>query len=286
MMKVLVTGARGFTGRYVCEQLGRLGYEVVPLTVNILDRDALVSFVQGATPDFVLHLAAISFVPNSTGEAVYATNVIGTENLLIAASSLTVKPQRVILASSSHVYGQNAEPVETDCPKPINHYGVSKLAMECIAATFQDKLNIVITRPFTYTGVSQADHYLVPKLVKHFRSRSPVIELGNVSLSRDFSDVRWVAKVYGALISRPLRHDIYNVGSGVAYSLQEIIHYLSAKTDHYPDIVQNPAFMRSNDILIQKSQQLRLKSDIGDISPVSIYETLDWMLLGNDEVVV
>ncbi|MCL5796631.1 MAG: NAD-dependent epimerase/dehydratase family protein [Gammaproteobacteria bacterium] len=152
------------------------GHQPIPLSVNLLDREALTRAVVDCAPDAIIHLAAISFVPNSTGEAVYTTNVIGTENLLQAALGCDVRPARVILASSSHVYGQNPNPQETDCPSPINHYGISKLAMEHLAHTYSDRLNIVITRPFTYTGVGQPGHYLIPKLVQHFRDRSPTIE--------------------------------------------------------------------------------------------------------------
>jgi nucleoside-diphosphate-sugar epimerase len=277
-MKVLVTGANGFTGRYLCAHLTAQGHQPIPLGVNLLNREALIKEVVDCAPDAIVHLAAISFVPNSTGEAVYATNVIGTENLLQAALACDVKPERVILASSSHVYGQNPTPKETDCPAPINHYGISKLAMEHLAHTYSDRLHIVITRPFTYTGVGQPNHYLLPKLVRHFRDRSPTIELGNIALLRDFSDVRWIAQAYEALLTQPLMHSTYNLCSGVSESLEALIEYLSVVSKHQIRVIQNPAFMRSQDILNQKGCCERLVTEVNLPVPTPIQQTLDWML--------
>jgi len=276
-MKILVTGAAGFTGRYLSDYLTAQGHHPIPLKANLLDRAALVKFVVDCAPDAIVHLAAISFVPNSTGESVYATNVMGTENLLQAALACDVKPTRIVLASSSHVYGQNNHPKETDCPTPINHYGVSKLAMEYIARTYSDRLPIVITRPFTYTGVGQPNHYLLPKLVQHFRDRSSIIELGNIELSRDFSDVRWVVQVYYALLTQPLQYDIYNICSGMSYSLKALIDELAQMTQHRLSVVQNPAFIRANDILDQQGSHDQLQHLVIN-QPIPIQQTLSWML--------
>lgn len=277
-MKVLVTGAAGFTGRYLCAHLTAQGHQPVPLTVNLLDREGLIKAVVNCAPDAIVHLAAISFVPNSTGDAVYATNVIGTENLLQAALACDVLPKRVILASSSHVYGQNPSPSETDCLAPINHYGVSKLAMEHIARTYQDQLDMVITRPFTYTGVGQPNHYLIPKLVKHFRDAAQTIELGNMALSRDFSDVRWMVQAYEALLTQPHTYATYNLCSGRSYSLQTLIDHLSEISQHDVCIVQNPAFMRAQDILVQQGNNSRLLNEFSLPAPVPIFQTMRWML--------
>lgn len=282
-MKVLVTGANGFTGRYLCAYLTAQGHQPVPLGVNLLEREGLIKTVVDCAPDAIVHLAAISFVPNSTGEAVYATNVIGTENLLQAALACDVKPERIILASSSHVYGQNPTPKETDCPTPINHYGISKLAMEHLADTYRDRLPIVVARPFTYTGVGQPNHYLLPKLVQHFRDRSPTIELGNTKLSRDFSDVRWIVQAYEALLTQPLMHSTYNLCSGISYSLQDILTYLSNQTGHNIQLIQNPAFIRSQDILAQKARAELLFSELSVDNPINLYQTLDWMLSASEE---
>ena len=86
-------------------------------------------------------------------------------------------------------------------PAPVNHYANSKLAMEHTARTYGERLPLLITRPFNYTGPGQATHFLVPKIVEHIKRRETVIELGNTHVSRDFSDVRDIVAVYAHLLN-------------------------------------------------------------------------------------
>lgn len=278
-MRVLITGINGFTGRYLVAELTQAGHECLAFNADLTDAAATNAEMQKWQPEAIVHLAAISFIPNSTGSDVYITNVIGTENLLQAATRLTVPPTRIILASTSHVYGQNAHPKETDCPDPFNHYGISKWAMEQLAKTYQDRLPIVIARPFTYTGRGQAAHYLLPKLVQHFRAKSPIIELGNIALSRDFSDVRWIAKAYHTLLTQPCVQGTYNLCAGQSVSFQAVLQHLVQISQHQPKIVTNPAFVRQQDVLQQQGDNTRLlQLTATPLAPISIYDTLTWML--------
>ncbi len=178
--KVLVTGLEGFTGIYLETLLREKGYEVYGtsladsskphiFTCNITKRIEIKTIVEDICPDFVIHLAAISFVGESNASLIYDVNVIGIENLLEALLGLEKKPQKVILVSSATVYGNQAVEIldETLCPKPINHYGFSKLAMEHLSSTYFDTLPIIITRPFNYIGIGQGEHFLIPKIVSH-----------------------------------------------------------------------------------------------------------------------
>jgi nucleoside-diphosphate-sugar epimerase len=277
-MRILITGARGFTGRYLADRLHRAGHEVHSLEADITDAPRVIERLQQVRPEAIIHLAAVSFVPDSEGAQVYHVNVIGTENLLRAASELETPPSRIILASTSHVYGRNPAPAETDCPAPINHYGASKLAMEHLAATWSDRLDIVVTRPFTYTGVGQADRYLLPKLISHFKARSPRIEIGNRALARDFSDVRWIVVAYEALLTAPLKHSVYNLCSGASHTLEEILDILCEYTGHEPQVITNPRYVRANDILEQRGDNRRILTLPGVGSPIPLRETLKWML--------
>ena len=155
----------------------------------------------------VVHLAALAFVAEQDPALFYQVNVIGTRNLLEALCNQSTHSECTILASSANVYGNSELEIisESSPTRPANDYAVSKLTMEYLAKTYCDKLPITITLPFNYTGVGQSDRFLIPKIVKHFKKRAPVIELGNLDVAREFSDVRDVALIYRLLAEhRPI----------------------------------------------------------------------------------
>jgi GDP-6-deoxy-D-talose 4-dehydrogenase len=202
------------------------------------------------SPDAVVHLAAISFVGHGDDLGFYGVNVIGTLNLLAALARLPRAPGRVLLASSANVYGNCAcSPIaETQAPAPVNHYAMSKLAMEHMARTYLDRLPIVFTRPFNYTGPGQAVNFVIPKLVDHFARRAPTIELGNLNVEREFNDVEMVCEAYLQLLVHGVPGETYNVCSGQPYTLQHVIDTLVQLTGHSPEITVNPAFVRANEV--------------------------------------
>lgn len=185
-MKILLTGAAGFTGHFFKSAAEAAGHTVVALQADLTDKAAVVDQVMQMNPDAVVHLAAISFVGHADDSAFYRVNVVGTMNLLAALAALPTRPRCVMLASSANIYGNcDTSPIaETQPAAPVNHYAMSKLAMEHMAMTYADRLPIVITRPFNYTGPGQAPHFLIPKLVSHFARKAETIELGNVHVER------------------------------------------------------------------------------------------------------
>jgi nucleoside-diphosphate-sugar epimerase len=278
-MKVLVTGLGGFTGAYLERELAQHGHAVTGLQADLTDWDAVAREVAAVQPEAVIHLAAISFVPSGDSTDVYAVNTLGTQGLLEALARLPAAPKKVILASSSNVYGMRAGVLdESMCPKPVNHYGCSKLAMEHIAETYTARLPIVITRPFNYTGVGQDENFLIPKIVSHFKRRAPVIELGNTDVSRDFSDVRWIACAYRHLLDNGEYAGIYNLCSGRLNSIKQVVDILAELTGHHIDVVVNPAFVRPNDILQQCGSTRRIDEVFSNDGSDSIFSTLKWML--------
>ena len=109
-------------------------------------------------------------------------------------------------------------------PAPANDYAVSKLAMEYLAKTYSVRLPLIICRPFNYTGVGQAEAFLLPKIVAHVRKGATEIELGNLDVARDFSDVRDVSSIYARLIQTPAAVGAtLNICSGKAYTLREVL---------------------------------------------------------------
>ncbi len=250
VLKILLTGSAGFTGRHFAELARSTGHEVVPLMADLSDREALQREVLATAPGAVLHLAAISFVGHADDNAFYAVNVIGTMNLLAALAQLPQAPRRVLLASSANVYGNcEASPIyERQPPAPINHYAMSKLAMEHMSRTYADRLSMVITRPFNYTGPGQAVDFIIPKLVDHFARRAPAIALGNLHVEREFNDVQMVCSVYLQLLQHGEPGETYNVCTGRPYTLQHAIETLTRITGHQMQVEVNPVFVRSNEV--------------------------------------
>lgn len=286
--RALVTGHRGFTGRYVVAELARAGYEVHGLTqrrggesvdVDLMDRDQVKDAVREIEPDVVLHLAAIAFVGHANSDAIYNVNVLGTRHLLEALDSCNRRPSLVVLASSANIYG-NADVglISEDVrPSPVNDYAVSKLSMEYMSNLWIGKLPITVCRPFNYTGVGQSEDFLIPKIVAHFRRGDQAIELGNLDVVRDFSDVRDIAKIYAALVTaRPVGRTV-NICSGTGCSLSDILRTLSELAGYVMDVRVNPAFVRANEVKRLIGSRDMLDTLVPGISRHPLKETLAWM---------
>jgi nucleoside-diphosphate-sugar epimerase len=257
MRTVLLTGGAGFTGQYLRKALEARGYSVASLQVegpnpcDLTDRAATESAVRDARPDAVIHLAAVSFVGHDNPEEFYRVNVLGTLNLLQALAGLDRPPQRVLLASSGNVYGTPDIEVldESVCPAPVNHYANSKLAMEhMVRANWFSRMPIVITRPFNYTGPGQAKQFLIPKIVQHFRDRAAFIELGNLDVFRDFSDVDDVVAAYMALLESDVRAEIVNICSGQGIALLDVVRIMNELAGCEIEVRVNPEFVRQNEV--------------------------------------
>ncbi|MGS5088192.1 GDP-mannose 4,6-dehydratase [Hydrogenophaga sp. A37] len=279
-MRILLTGSDGFTGRNFKAMAATAGHEVWSLQANLTDATGLREEVENAQADWVLHLAAISFVGHADAISFYSVNVIGTMNLLSALAALPIKPLKVLLASSANIYGNSeASPIgETTAPAPINHYATSKLAMEHMALTYADTLPLVLVRPFNYTGPGQAPEFLIPKLVKHFAERAHTIELGNLHVEREFNDVRMVCSAYLALLALGKNREIYNVCSGETHSLQDVIARLKHLTGHTINVKVNPAFVRANEVHRLCGSPEKMTALIGPLATYTLDETLRSML--------
>lgn len=249
-MKILLTGADGFTGSPFAELATAAGHEVVALRADLTDSVSLKAEVQLVRPQAVVHLAAISFVGHAHDDAFYAVNVVGTTNLLDALTDLDTPPRMVLLASSANVYGntERSPIVESEPPAPVNHYATSKLAMEHMARAYMDRLKIVITRPFNYTGPGQDEVFIIPKLARHFAQKAPSIALGNLHVEREFNDVSTVCQTYLELLEIGKAGETYNVCSGRPYELQDVIDTFRRLSGHSIEVTVNPAFVRANEV--------------------------------------
>ena len=289
---ILVTGADGFTGRHLCALLRSQGHAVTELTehapsgdrqmrAELTDIAQVRDAVARARPERVVHLAAIAFPGHADAAAIYRVNVVGTLHLLQALSEVGAGTGGILLPSTATVYAGDASSALTeDSPlAPASHYAVSKLAMENMARLFADRLPIVVVRPFNYTGPGQREPYLVPKIVRHFAQRAPVIELGNVDSERDFLDVRTVVDTYARLLSSDAAQGrTFNLCSGAGTSVRSMIGKLEAITGHAIEVRVNPAFVRPNEPRRIVGSPERLRGAIGALLAMPLERTLGDML--------
>lgn len=301
--RVMLTGAQGFTGQHLVPLLRAAGWDIwsldrsasagaglLPaaqcLQADLLDEVALKSAVHQISPQAVVHLAAIAFVGHGSADDFYRVNVVGTRHLLQALSTLPVKPQCVLLASSANIYGNSHEGAlpESTTANPANDYAVSKLAMEYMARLWLPQLPVVLVRPFNYTGLGQSPQFLIPKIVDHARRKAEVIELGNLDVDRDFSDVRDVAAAYVRLLDSATQGlvvgGVFNVGSGRTWSLREVLAQVQQISGHAMEVCVNPAFVRANEVRSLRADTTALERVIGEWRSHPLEDSLRWMLQG------
>lgn len=294
VQRVLITGILGFTGRYMAAEMHSAGYRVFGIgpypslendyyQADLGDKAALEVAIDHICPDVVIHLAALAFVGHENANDFYQINLIGTRNLLEALSKTAKKPRAILMASSANIYGNRSEGIldERTLPDPANDYAVSKLSMEYMARLWMERLPLIITRPFNYTGVGQAENFLLPKIVAHFKRRTPVIELGNIDVWRDFSDVRAVVQAYRRLIETKSFGRIVNVCSGRVHSLREIIAMCESITGHQIELKVNLEFVRTNEVKTLCGNAGLLNSLVGSWQTPELQDTLRWMLEAN-----
>ena len=288
--RALITGLNGFTGMYLAAELKEAGFsifgaDVTPdespnnYRVDLLDKAELARVIREVRPTVVVHLAAIAFVGHGNANAFYQINVIGTRNLLDALATEAIGLKCVLLPSSANVYGNSTEGTlsEQSPPNPANDYAVSKLAMEYMARLWMDRLPIVIARPFNYTGVGQAPQFLLPKIVAHFQRGDKFIELGNVDVERDFSDVREVARAYRRLLNEAPAGEVFNVCSGTAWSLKEVLAMMGQIAGYEIEVRVNPAFVRASEVKRLQGDAGKLTRFVGELNTIPLMETLRWM---------
>lgn len=286
--KVLVTGAQGFTGKYICEFLRLKGYRVFGVgsetpantefdfSCDVTNTTELTKILDKVAPHYIVHLAAISFVQHSNTAEIYQVNILGTESLLQAILNSKLNPQSVLLASSATVYGDQSNEVLSEdlVPNPKNHYGISKFGMEQVSKNYFTKIPILVVRPFNYSGPGQSINFVIPKIVHHFKSKAAKIELGNLDIFREFNDVDFVCKIYFELMLSGVHSQIVNVCSGKIYSLQEVLDEVTKLSGHHLQVFQNPSFMRADEVKRLSGSTTKLETIIKKIPETSLHKTL------------
>lgn len=279
-MRVLVTGSTGFTGRHLIKKLEENQVIYMVLQSDLLCRKTLEIEIRKFNPTHVCHLAGISFADYSDVNNYYNVNLLGTINLLEILCLLEYPDLRVIIASSAAIYGNSNEGKldEKTVPEPHNHYSMSKNLVEKCSALYSSKLDIVIVRPFNYTGLGHDSRFLIPKIIDHFKRYSSEIELGNIEVYREFGDVRDVVEYYYQLLLIPRGERIFNICTGNMYKIKDILCICEELTGHVISVKTNNALIRGNEPKVLVGDPSKLIKYTTYMPRYNIEDTIRWML--------
>ena len=288
-MKILITGIDSFTGFYLEESLRNCGFDIFGTSnlkssddifhLDICNYSSTREILKKVKPNIIIHLAAVSHVAHEVKDEIYISNIIGTRNLLECFREIDINDKSFIFPSTANVYKPTKDLIfEDSLIKPINDYAISKLACENILHLYKEHFNCTILRFFNYTGVLQSDKFLVPKIVNHFREKKHELHLGDLEISRDFSDVRDIAEIYKYVVHDPEELDLINVCSGQEISIKEIVETCKKISGHDIEVKSNPEFKRKNEIKNLLGSTSKVGNIIPDNKRIKFNETLEWML--------
>ncbi len=310
-MRVLVTGVSGFVGGHLCEHLVAEGDQVVgisasgrwPADLAHLGRSVriegldlievgeaeLADLVRRKQPEVIYHLAAQSNPQQSVADprGTWALNLGGTLNLLEAVKASGIKP-RVILVSSGTCYGDPAPefiPVREDCPlRPNNPYAASKAAADLLGIQHHlaHGTDAIIVRPFNHAGPRQSPRYVLAALAAQVAEveagRKECVEVGNLDVVRDFTDVRDVVRGYRLLAAHGKAGEIYNLGSGRGTKIADALEHLRSLSSRPVEVRVDPARVRPVDLPFLVADASKLRAATGWEPVYSIERTLADML--------
>jgi GDP-4-dehydro-6-deoxy-D-mannose reductase len=296
-MPPLVTGASGFAGSHLVDQLleheprvidwGRSinaeqderGGRVVWQTVDVTQADAVLRALRESPPSAVYHCAGIADVHSTWKDSARAlqVNVMGTHNLLTALDTIAADVP-VLVTGSALVYRPSLEALTEDSPiGPSSPYGTSKLAQEMVATTSPGR--VIVTRPFNHAGPRQAAAYVTSSFARQIAEaeagiREAVLHVGNLEARRDITDVRDTVRAYRLLIERGDHRRPYNVCRGEAYRVGDLLDTLVRSARVQIDVKTDPARLRPNDNPLVLGDPARLRADTGWTAQLPIEQTL------------
>lgn len=294
--RVFVTGGTGFVGGWLrpsLERDGRYAVFLAPVDMDIRDTNTIRAAVRDAGPDYVVHLAAQSFVGDATHSprATYDINFFGTLNLLEALAAEGFRG-RMLYVGSADTYGRVDEKdlpvVESHPLRPRNPYAVSKVAAEALCYQWSQTggFEIIMVRPFNHIGPGQSDKFVVSDFAKQvveikLGMREPVIKTGDVDVTRDFTDVRDVAVAYGLLLEHGQNGEIYNVCSGEEQRVSDILQQLLDIAGVSAQVMQEKQRMRRAEQRRMCGSYAKLNAMAGWSPSISLTESLraiifDW----------
>jgi GDP-4-dehydro-6-deoxy-D-mannose reductase len=311
MQRVAVVGAGGFVGCHLVNSLSACGMQVAGIALEPppvagvcadwltcdLQQDTgnLADFLARFRPDSVVLLAATSFEPVAASQPwrVIQNNLLSVLNTLTACRRLANQPA-IVITSSSAVYGRqrpDACPLtESRSPSPLTTYGVSKLAVEALALQQWRAFGMrsIIVRPFNVTGPGEHASFVTSAFARQIAlieagRQEPVLRVGDLQTVRDFTDVRDVAGALASLAERGQPGEVYNICSGIAVKIDELVRRLLRATPVAIDVQGDPALMRSVEIDVQWGDSTKLRQTTGWEPRYGLDQTLadvlnDWRI--------
>ncbi len=308
-MKILITGASGFVGTHLVEYLSKErkkdelhcltfgGSGELPKFVkenhiyetDLLNSDKCEEIVKSIKPEAIVHLAAMAAVGDSYKhpQKVLNNNILVAANVLEAAKK-HAKKATILLICSADEYGSvdpNMVPIKEDVPlKPSSPYAVSKVAVDYLGLQYflSYKMNIIRLRPFNHIGEGQSLGFVVSdfgkRIIQAELEKKEMMEVGNLSITRDFTDVKDMVHAYTLALTKCTPGEVYNVGSGVGVRIQDLLNMMVMKARTQIRVEVNPALFRPVDDEIIIADASKFKQATGWKASIPLEVTLERVL--------
>jgi len=274
--KVLITGASGFVGRHLIDRLLLGDYEIVAavfggeiddaggrvtsIALDLTSAASIDQVVEATKPDYVFHLAALSSPAASFSDdnKTVVNNIVAQANLLTAL--VTHAPSaRVLVVGSAEEYGKVAVenlPISESCPlRPMSPYAVSKITQDFMGLQYflSTGLHVIRVRPFNHVGEYQTEQFVLPAFAKQVAliemgKQEPIIKVGNLEATRDFSDVKDMVKAYELILLHGEPGEVYNLGSGNETPISRLLDILLSLSTTSIQVEQDPSRMQGSDV--------------------------------------
>ena len=308
--KIVVTGGTGFVGQYVLEEISKRWSDtevwclshrvpdktegsVIYKTLDITDADSVEKLIREIEPNVIIHLAAQANVPKSFENPAFTwqVNVEGSRHLLEACVKYCPNAS-VLIVGSADMYGASFATgrriSERDLLQPLNPYAVSKCAVDLLAYQISQvsSLHVIRVRAFNHIGVGQSSNYAIPSFAKQIVAierglQSPLLQVGDLNVERDITDVRDMVKAYVDLIdfrSTIESGEAFNIGSGVSRFMKDLLDAMLLKAKTPITVEVDESILRSSDIKRVACDNSKIFEITGWKSDISIERSLDDIL--------
>jgi UDP-glucose 4-epimerase len=300
-MRILISGISGFIGSAVYQNF-KQNFEVYAIdnlsfgnrdlinipeenfyVEDIRNREKIFEIVQSIKPDYVIHLAAIHFIPYCNEHPFEAAqvNIEGTKNIFDACE-ITKSVKKVFYASTAAVYPIYDGPISENHPTgPLDIYGISKLTGEYLANSFYLKTNIptIVCRFFNAFGPNETNPHLIPAIQEQLNKGLRKIELGNLEPKRDYIHTSDMANaIEGLILKFESGYEVFNLGQGIEYSVTEIVNAFAENLNESIEIIQDPTRMRKSDRMHLLADNSKLKKFLDWVPKIGINEGIKTLI--------